>query len=84
MWKHHLLETREFWDVFSRCLSELPASLADAFFSRELDGLSAEEVQRIMGITPANLWTRLHRARSLLRRCLEEHWFDRSAVSVRK
>lgn len=78
------LETREFWDVFGRCLSGLPGSLADAFFSRELDGQSAEEVQQSLGITSANLWTRLHRARSLLRRCLEEHWFDRSSVSARR
>ena len=29
----------------------------------------------MLGITPANLWARLHRARSLLRKCLELHWF---------
>src|SRR5271157_4754462 len=63
------METREFWDVFGRCLSKLPKGLADAFFLRELDGLNAEEVQQILGITPANFWKRLHRARSLLRQC---------------
>jgi RNA polymerase sigma-70 factor (TIGR02943 family) len=71
------IETREFWDVFGRCLSKLPPGLADAFFLRELDGLGAEEVQRRLGITPANLWARLHRARSQLRRCLESGWFGR-------
>jgi len=69
------METREFWDVFGRCLSKLPKGLADAFFLRELDGLNAEEVQQILGITPANFWKRLHRARSLLRQCLESSWF---------
>jgi len=44
---------------------KLPQGLADAFFLRELDGLDAEEVQQILGITPANLWKRLHRARVL-------------------
>src|SRR4051812_20895636 len=28
------LETREFWEVFGRCLSRLPQGLADAFFLR--------------------------------------------------
>jgi RNA polymerase sigma-70 factor (ECF subfamily) len=69
------LETREFWDAFGRCLSRLPPGLADAFFLRELDGLSSEQVQQHLGITPANLWARLHRARSLLRQCLEANWF---------
>jgi len=71
------LEAREFWDIFAGCLAKLPAGTADAFFLRELDGLSAEEVQEHLGITPANLWTRLHRARSLLRLCLETGWFGR-------
>jgi RNA polymerase sigma-70 factor, ECF subfamily len=73
------METREFWDVFGRCLSGLPRGLADAFFLRELDGLSAGEVQQLLGITPANLWKRLHRARCLLRQCLESRWFGREA-----
>jgi RNA polymerase sigma-70 factor (ECF subfamily) len=69
------METREFWDVFNGCLSKLPQGLADAFFLRELDGVGADEVQQILGITPANLWKRLHRARVCLRRCLESGWF---------
>ncbi len=69
------VETREFWDAFHRCLSGLPADLASAFVLRELDGLAPDEVRDLLGISPANLWTRLHRARSHLRRCLESHWF---------
>jgi RNA polymerase sigma-70 factor, ECF subfamily len=71
------IESREFWDVFGRCLARLPQGLGDAFFLRELDGLDSEEVQRRLGITPANLWKRLHRARMLLRECLESGWFGR-------
>jgi RNA polymerase sigma-70 factor (TIGR02943 family) len=70
-----VLESREFWDVFSVCLSRLPRGLADAFFLREVDGLSGEETRELLKITSENLWTRLHRARSLLRDCLERHWF---------
>jgi RNA polymerase sigma-70 factor (ECF subfamily) len=71
-----ILETREFWDVFSRCLARLPRGLADAFFLREVDGLKGEEVQELLGISPANLWARLCRARTFLRRCLEIGWFN--------
>lgn len=72
-----VLETREFWDAFGRCLARVPRSLADAFLLRELDGLTSDEVQTRLGITPANLWARLHRARSLLRNCLEAGWIGR-------
>ena len=76
------LEAREFWDAFGGCLAKLPRGLADAFLLRELDGLSSAEVQQQLGITPENLWTRLHRSRSLLRRCLESNWFGRRAPST--
>jgi RNA polymerase sigma-70 factor, ECF subfamily len=75
------IETREFWEVFHECLAKLPSGLADAFYLREVEGLGAEEVQQILGITPANLWARLHRARSLLRKSLEIDWFGRSPPS---
>jgi RNA polymerase sigma-70 factor, ECF subfamily len=70
------LETREFWEVFGRCLSKLPKGIANAFLLRELDGMTADEVREVLGITPANFWKRLHRARLLLRQCLETSWFD--------
>jgi RNA polymerase sigma-70 factor (ECF subfamily) len=82
-----LMETKEFWEVFGACMSKLPHGIADAFFLRELDGLSADQVQQALGITPANFWKRLHRARFLLRQCLEVSWFSprtkRSAPSAR-
>jgi RNA polymerase sigma-70 factor (ECF subfamily) len=68
-------ERREFWEVIGRCLSRIPPHLADAFLDRELDGLSREAICRDGNITPENLSVRLYRARLLLRRCLEVHWF---------
>ena len=69
----------EFWEVFNRCLARLPQGIADAFYLRELDELTADEVQQTLEITPANLWKRLHRARVLLRECLESGWFNASS-----
>jgi RNA polymerase sigma-70 factor (TIGR02943 family) len=68
-------ERREFWEVLGRCLSRVPAHLLDAFLGRELEGLSREAICRNLDITPENLSVRLFRARLLLRRCLEMHWF---------
>lgn len=68
-------ESGEFRAALARCLARLPRGLADAFLLRELEGLDSDEVGARLGITPANLWARLHRARSALRRCLEENGF---------
>jgi RNA polymerase sigma-70 factor, ECF subfamily len=68
-------ERCEFWEVLGRCLSKLPAHLADVFLERELEGLSREAICQNLGITPENLSVRLFRARLLLRGCLEDHWF---------
>ena len=72
-----ILEQREFWDVLHACISKLPDSLAGAFRLRMMEDLQADDVCQVLNITPTNLWARLHRARLLLRRCLERNWFTR-------
>ncbi len=53
------------------CLSALPVAQSEAVWLREILGLPGEEVCKALKLTPTNLWTRLHRARSALRTCLE-------------
>ncbi|HJU54931.1 MAG TPA: sigma-70 family RNA polymerase sigma factor [Pyrinomonadaceae bacterium] len=72
-----LLEQGEFWEVFNRCLSPLPARIASAFTLREVDGLTSEEICDILDVKVNNLWVMLHRARAHLRRCIEVSWFKR-------
>ena len=73
-----VLLDREFWDVFQECVSQMPAALAQTFVLREVNRASSDDLCKILSISPSNLWTRLHRARLLLRRCLESHWFSAS------
>ena len=58
-------------DHFYQCLSGLPQRTADVFVYREIDGLSTDEICKLLGITSANCWVILYRARMLLRKCLE-------------
>ena len=57
------------------CLEKMPASLAHAFRLRELMGLEMLEVCESQGLSAANVRVRLHRARLMLRECLERNWF---------
>jgi RNA polymerase sigma-70 factor (ECF subfamily) len=78
-----VLESREFWETFARCLSQLPQQIAIAFTLREIDGLSANEICEILQITPNNLFVMLHRGRAKLRHLLETEWFQKHTPSAR-
>ena len=69
-----LYEQKEFMDVLYHCLGELPKRQADAFMMREIDGLSTEEICKVLNISATNSWVMLYRARMWLRRCLENNW----------
>jgi RNA polymerase sigma-70 factor (ECF subfamily) len=71
-----LVENREFWGIFEKCLAGLPEAHRRAFSLREFDGMPGEEICKLLGVTPTNLWVMLHRARAKLRRCLEINWFE--------
>jgi RNA polymerase sigma-70 factor (TIGR02943 family) len=72
------MERGEFWACLHGCLSRLPSNIADAFLLRELEDCDADDVCKVLEITPANLHTRLYRARMLLRDCLGRRWFGAS------
>jgi RNA polymerase sigma-70 factor (ECF subfamily) len=66
-------QRQEFRDALAACLGRLPGRLADAFALRELEGLGAEDIRKVPGVSATNLWVMLHRERFALRRCLEAH-----------
>ena len=54
-----------------RALQTLPPECRLIVFLREVEGLSTREVATVVGISEANVKTRLHRARLMLRQHLE-------------
>jgi len=72
------IENREFRAALMRCLARLPEGLGNALRLREADQLETTEICDILGITPTNLATLLHRARARLRSCLDQTWFGRA------
>jgi RNA polymerase sigma-70 factor (ECF subfamily) len=70
------LEQQQFWFVFEACLDGVPAQQSRVFMMREFMGFETDEICQTVGITSANLFVMLHRARLRLRECLEQRWFD--------
>ncbi|MEP6901221.1 MAG: sigma-70 family RNA polymerase sigma factor [Actinomycetota bacterium] len=70
-----VLEHTEFRGILSHCLGELPERVGNCFTLREMDGLHASEICKILGISTNNFWVMMHRARLHLRRCIDFNWF---------
>ena len=70
-----VINQKQFWETLKKCLEDLPEDNARAYVMREVDGFSSEEICKVLNISANNLWVRLHRARTKLRRCLEKNWF---------
>ncbi|TBR20885.1 sigma-70 family RNA polymerase sigma factor, partial [bacterium] len=56
------------------CADDLSDSQRAAFFLKEVEGESPEEICNALGVSGTNLRVILHRARLKLRECLEIHW----------
>jgi len=69
------LNRAEFWATLHACLGKLPPRLHDVFVLRYLDEQPGEQVCQGLGLTPANFWVMLHRARLRMSWCLSANWF---------
>jgi RNA polymerase sigma-70 factor (ECF subfamily) len=63
--------TRELGDVLRVAIDELPSEFRVVFTMRLIEGLSTEDAAECLGLSPANVKVRLHRARSRLRATIE-------------
>lgn len=74
---HHVPEERllsqETHGYIRQAIDQLPASQRAVIAMRDIDGLSAEEVCNILAISESNQRVLLHRARSKVRRALEQY-----------
>jgi len=72
------LENKAFMAIFEDCARNMSAKTSRAFMMREVMELPTEEICKELRISTTNCWVMLHRARLLLRECLEMKWFGKS------
>jgi len=66
--------SRELWEVVRDCLGHLPPGQADVFTLSVMEEMNTDQICRELEITPANFWTRMHRARLALSKCVGNRW----------
>ncbi|UDL90450.1 RNA polymerase sigma factor [Mesorhizobium sp. PAMC28654] len=63
---------RQILALVERATDSLPDLYRMVFVARVIEGLSIEETSELLGVWPETVKTRLHRARALLRKALED------------
>lgn len=72
-----LLRNKEIRVFLDDCLGAAPAAQRMAFHLREVEGLSSEEICKILEVTVSNLGVMLYRLRNRTRECLEGKGIER-------
>jgi len=67
---HRRLERRQLAAALERAVAALPMAQREVLVMRDVEGLSASEVGRVLGLGERAVKSRLHRARLVLRRSL--------------
>ena len=68
------LESEELRGIVQSCLKKIPKNQADVFVLSVLEEMDSEKICNELGISPSNLWVRMHRARLGLAKCVSEKW----------
>lgn len=72
----HLTDIPEFNKTLDACVERLPQMMNACIRLKFLEEKKGEEICRELGITSANYWQMIHRAKLQLRQCLEKYWFQ--------
>ncbi len=70
----HLLDNSEFNIVMQECMQELPKKWKTALTSKYLSEKNTEAICQELEITTSNYWQIVHRAKLLVKKCLEINW----------
>ena len=69
------IENTELKEALDKCIQNLPEKYRIVFMLKTVRNFETEDICNELGITPSNLWVIIHRARTQLRKCMEENWF---------
>jgi RNA polymerase sigma-70 factor (ECF subfamily) len=72
------LNHAEFDKVLQFCIQKMPSKIALVFIAKFIDEEETEEICKVHKITSSNYWVIVHRAKVLLRSCLDRNWFRKS------
>ena len=70
------IENQELKTQLESCIDALPEKYGMVFRMKTIQEFETEEICKELDITASNLWVIIHRARTQLRKCMEDNWFN--------
>ncbi|MBN9297229.1 MAG: sigma-70 family RNA polymerase sigma factor [Filimonas sp.] len=70
-----MLNREEFDRIVQYCISKMPSKLIPVFIAKFIDNEDAETICKELNVSSSNYWVIIHRAKVLMRKCLEKNWF---------
>lgn len=70
-----VLQQKEFFKTVEHCLSKLNEKQKAVFKLKFFADADGDEICKELNITSSNYWVMMHRAKLLMRECLEKNWF---------
>lgn len=71
------LESKEFETTLEGCIRKMPPKLVPVFVAKFIDDEDSEIICKVHGISSSNYWVMIHRAKVLIRSCLDKNWFQK-------
>ena len=68
--------SKEFHEALQKCLERLTEQSRAVFSLKYLDEFESEEICKELTISTSNYWVIMHRAKLMLRRCIEKNWIE--------
>lgn len=73
--EENLGQDPDFLSAMNKCVDKLPTNLLSVIRMKFLEEKESTEVCKELGLTSSNYWVIIHRAKILLRACIEKTWF---------
>lgn len=71
-----VLSSQELSEFFEKCIDDLPEEFRLAYLLKDVEKLSEDEVSHILGVTKFAMKNRVHRARLVIRKRVEEYLLE--------
>ncbi len=69
------LHQEEFHKILQACIGKMPPRMIPIFVSKYVEEEESEKICKDYDISTSNFWVIVHRAKLLMRSCLEKNWF---------
>ena len=71
------INRQEFENILHGCIKKMPEKLSVVFLAKYMEEESSENICKDFDLSPSNYWVIIHRAKVLMRGCLEKNWFQK-------